>query len=221
MAKLIEFIRAGSDSDFLNPIVGSAWTKHGTPTYGARDKWGNGEIPSMTNNWDKYVAIGLQKFAFTYSCKLTSDSSVDTGFLYDVIGGYSANSSIGLTMNVNIGNVIAYPKGCVPYLFTLNSWSAGATLDFVINFDATAAAGTKIKVFQNGVDLGAPTSFTEYSGGDWSAAGVGVNIRLGYYTKTNIVIGTFKVWDNILTTAEILQALWNERAGLADRVFCG
>jgi hypothetical protein len=218
MSKLLEFCRCGSDADFLNPVVGTAWTKAGTPTYNTC-KWGNGQITSASNYWSKYVAVGLQKFSFTFSCKPTSNNVTDTGFIGDAIGGY-AGILLQFTgkLNVNIGNVISYPKGCVPYFFNTNAWSGGDIIDLAILFDATASAGNKIKAYQNGADLGAPSSYTEYSGGDWSAVGVGVNVRIGYGAYTNNIIDNFKVWDGVISTNEILQARNNERGGMNDQV---
>jgi hypothetical protein len=217
MSKILDFTRCESDGSFLIPVVGSAWTKAGTPTYSA-GKWGNGNSPSSSNNWSKYIATGLQKFSITFSAKMTNASDTNSGFLYDVIGGYAGSYNVGTQLNINIGNVASYPKGCVPYLFTMNAWSAGDVIDLAYLFDTTASAGSKIVVYQNCVSLGAPTSYTEYSGGDFSQVGVGINIRLGYSTLTNIVIDNVKVWDGVITTAEILSARNNERAGMNDQV---
>jgi hypothetical protein len=189
-----------NDGSFSSPELGGAWTKTGTPTYSAA-RWNNGVLSKNSNCQSINLAVGLQKFSYTFSVKMAYASNVASGFLHDVIGGYSAFLCDGTHLNVNIGSVPAYPRGSIPYLFDLVPWSAGDNVAFAVVFDASAAAGSKIKVYQNKTELNL-ASYTEYSGGDWSDAGLPVNVRLGYVDYNNL-IDNFKYYEDVITATEI------------------
>jgi len=218
MPLLLEHTRAGSDGDFLIPVIGTAWTKTGTPTYEAA-KWGNGvrtKVGYGQDSWSKLISNGSNILSITCSIKVDNDQSTNIGVFYDTIGGYSDFFMSGGKLYVYITTPTSTPYGVFGYVFDLPTWSAGDILDFCFLIDCTAGAGLKCKCYVNGV-LRTTTTYNASYDGDFGTSGFNLAI-LTDPGAASVVVDNFKVWNKILTLSEILQARHNERAGLADQV---
>lgn len=211
------FSRAGSDLEWSSPVVGSAASKVGTPTYSA-GVFGNGidTATGISSAGHQEISVdvdGVGTIEFSVIPSFAHNDGVRHDWMYDwhFNSGYEFYKTTTNRIAIFITNQSAVPY--ISYEFTLNSFASGDKVHFGIVVDRSASAGNKCAVWQNNVALTLATS-TDGSGGDYGTGPFWFSFGKIPIANTSVV-DNIKIYDYKRTEFADYR---DERSGMNDQV---